>query len=315
MTRTRDARGFTLIEVLLVCIVGMVIFLATMTAFTSFYRDNRAAETQRDNVEEARVALDVVARQLRNLANPSGANPTITRAADYDFIFQTSDPAKTWVRYCLDTTSAGSSTGQAKLWSAESRAASPPPAMTGTCGAAGTGVTWRIVTQNVSNKAGGMDRPVFSYACVSGSPVTCPASATEYPKITMVGAQLYVDAKPNDSVREMQVSTGVFLRNQNQAPVASVTGPVTVGTHKVFLNGTGSSDPEGRTLDYHWYLDTTPPNPFPCSAPPQDNWSGPTFTQDFGATATVGAQHNVWLVVCDPGGLSNVNGPTAVPVP
>ena len=49
------------------------------------------------------MAIDRAARQLRNLANPTvTATTTIDRADDYDFIFQTSDPARTWVRYCLE---------------------------------------------------------------------------------------------------------------------------------------------------------------------------------------------------------------------
>ena len=94
MRTASDQRGYSLVEVLLVCVIGMVIFGATMTAFTSFYGENHAVESQRDNVENARMALDTVSRQLRNLANPSGVTPTINRAQSYDFIFQTSDPAK-----------------------------------------------------------------------------------------------------------------------------------------------------------------------------------------------------------------------------
>jgi prepilin-type N-terminal cleavage/methylation domain-containing protein len=320
--RLRDERGMTLIEVLIVCVISTIILGATLAAFESFYRSDRASEFQRDNVENARVALGVVARQLRNLANPvvqpGGTTPqTIYRATDNDFIFQTSDPAKTWVRYCLDTTSGGATAAHAKLWTAESPSSSTDPtvpsAMTGACPGSGSGITTRVVSDSVSNAAGGMDRPVFTYACQSGQPVTCPASATDYPKITMVGAQLFVDASSTDHIREMQVSTAAFLRNQNQSPTAAVTGPVRVAPYKFMFNGSGSSDPEGRSLDFHWYMDTAPPSTFSCAGPYDDVWNGPTFTNDF-TSAQNNTTHSVWLIVCDPGGLFDKQGPFSVTV-
>ena len=50
--------------------------------------------------------MDLAARQLRNLANqdPSQQTTTIARALPFDLVFQTSDPSRKWVRYCLDTT-------------------------------------------------------------------------------------------------------------------------------------------------------------------------------------------------------------------
>ena len=49
--------------------------------------------------------MDLAARQLRNLANqdPSQQTTTIARALPFDLVFQTSDPSRKWVRYCLDT--------------------------------------------------------------------------------------------------------------------------------------------------------------------------------------------------------------------
>jgi hypothetical protein len=114
----------------------------------------------------------------------------------------------------------------------------------------------------------------------------------------------------------MQVSTSVFLRNQNEAPTASVTGPTTVGPHKISLNGTGSSDPEGRTLDFYWFMDTAPPASelANCNqSPPSNIWEGPLLIKDFGAGAT--GSHNFWLVVRDPGCLTSTYGPISVAVP
>jgi prepilin-type N-terminal cleavage/methylation domain-containing protein len=315
MTRMRDSRGFTLIEMLVVCSISLVVFGATLSAFTSMYRSNRAVETQRDNVDEARLALDRAARQLRNLANPTAtATTTIDRATDYDFIFQTSDPNKTWVRYCLDVSGVGASPSAGRLWMAESPNGALSASMRGAC--PGTGWARRqIVAQHVTNEINGQDRNVFTYGCMPGSPSGCPAGTADYPKLTTVGAQIYVDANTRDKVKEMQVSTGVFLRNQNEAPTAAVSGPSNVGTHKVSLNGTGSSDPEGRTLDFYWFSAPPPAAELAdCSTPPPSAiWDGPVLINTY-TTADVGTTKNYWLVVRDPGCLTSTVGPVPVPV-
>jgi prepilin-type N-terminal cleavage/methylation domain-containing protein len=302
MSRLRaDQRGFTLIEVMLVCSLFLVVTGATLTAFTSFTTSHRRTEIQHDQAEEARLALDLAARQLRNLANPTiTATETIKRAEDYDFIFQTSDPAKTWVRYCVEPTGLAS-VGMARLWEAEGATLSP--GTDGACPGTGWSKPPRVVAGNVSNRVGGIDRNVFDYECAPGFPATCPAVAAEYPRITNVGLELYVDAKPADKIKEMRVSTAVFLRNQNEPPTASATSRDT-GSKMVILNASGSSDPEGRTLQYYWFKGTAPVSTdFPdCnSAPANSLGEGITLTQQF--TQVAGTNVNYWLVVRDPGCL------------
>ena len=315
MRRVRsDQRGFTLIEVMLVCVLFLVVTGATLTAFTSFATSHRRTEIQHDQAEEARLGLDIAARQLRNLANPTTtAMTTINRAEDYDFIFQTSDPAKTWVRYCLQTT-APASPEKARLWEAESATAALAAGMGGAC--PGTGwATARIVSGNVSNRAGGVDRNVFDYECSPRWPATCPALAAEFPRITNVGIELYVDAATTDTIKEMRVSTAVFLRNQNEPPTASVswnrTQPATI-----ILNASGSVDPEGRTLQYYWFRGTAPTAAdFPdCNTAPANSLGeGITLTQRF--TEPLNTVINYWLVVRDPGCLTATSSPITVVVP
>lgn len=314
MRRLRaDQRGFTLIEVMLVCSLFLVVMGATLTAFTSFTTSHRRTEIQHDQAEEARLALDLAARQLRNLANPTTTSTTtISRADDYDFIFQTSDPAKTWVRYCLQTT-APASLDKARLWEAESATATLAAGMDGAC--PGTG--WakaRIVSSNVSNRRGGIDRNIFDYECAPSWPATCPAVAAEYQRITNVGLELYVDAKTTDTIKEMRVSTAVFLRNQNEPPTANATSTRTA-PQTVILNASGSTDPEGRTLQYYWFKGTAPTSAdFPdCNAAPANSLGeGITLTQKL--TEAVGTNVSYWLVVRDPGCLTSTT-PITVKVP
>ena len=94
----------------------------------------------------------------------------------------------------------------------------------------------------------------------SGSrPAAQPARSSEFPRITNTGIELFVDSNVNDKIREMRVSTSVFLRNQNEAPVAIPQDPVNiVGPRTVLFNGSRSTDTESRTLQYYWFKGTAP---------------------------------------------------------
>jgi type II secretory pathway pseudopilin PulG len=307
---TRELRredGFTLVELLLVCIISLAIFGMTLTAWASFYRSNTSVEKQNENAEQARVALDRAARQLRNLANPTvNAITTIVRASDYDFIFQTSDPAKTWVRYCVDAPG----TAGATLWESEHDKAAMPPVTTA-CPGTGWQRTTSVVT-GVTNQLGGIDRDIFTFECSVNVPATCPASSAEFPKITNVGMNLWVDADVKDRVTELNVSTGVFLRNQNEAPTAVVSEPVNkLQPLRWFLNGSGSGDPEGRTLEYFWF-EGTPPTASEIAGTPctqeyaGTDWRGVTWAKKFLPTEA-GQSRTFYLLVRDPGCLTSLS--------
>jgi type II secretory pathway pseudopilin PulG len=308
VTRLRNQEGFTLVELLMVCVISLVVFGATLSAWTSHYRQNRAVERQQDNAEPARVALDRAARQLRNLANPTvNAVTTIDRATDYDFIFQTSDPSKTWVRYCLQWSGGGTSFSRATLWESESPTA-VTSAMRGSCPGTGWTRTSGVVTA-VTNRVGGIDRPVFRYECSINAAVTCPASSSEYQKITNVGIALWVDTNTSDRIKELPVNTSVFLRNQNEAPIAAPTASK-IASLRELLNGSGSTDPEGRTLEYYWYEDTPPSAATIASTPctqgfPGAAWRGVTYDKKF-AAGTQGQTTTFYLLVRDPGCLTHM---------
>jgi type II secretory pathway pseudopilin PulG len=316
MTRAlRREGGFTMVELLLVCVLSLIIFGATVTAWTSIYRSNRSIESQNDNAESARVALDRAARQLRNLANPTvNAIETVKVADDYDFVFQTSDPSKTWVRYCLDAPG----TAGATLWESEDK--DDVSGMTAGC----PDGNWErkvAVVKGVTNQLGGIDRNVFTYECSVNAAASCPASTSEYSKITNVGMNLWVDSNVKDRVSELNVSTGVFLRNQNESPTASVSAPQKLsaaGSPRWILNGSGSSDPEGRTLEYFWFEDAPPSATEIASTPcthefPGSDWRGVTYIRKFDQ-ADVGQTKTFYLLVRDPGCLTSLSTATTLKV-
>jgi prepilin-type N-terminal cleavage/methylation domain-containing protein len=313
----RDERGFTLIELLLVMSLALVILGATLTSFTNYYRSQKTNQVLNDTAQEARNSMDLAARQLRNLANqdPSQQTTTIARALPFDLVFQTSDPSRKWVRYCLDTSATAgqpSSASRGMLWESETATATAPTAgMMGSC--PGTGwVSRRIVADFATNRMGGRDFPVFTYSCAASAPVGCPASATDYTRITNIGAQLYIDTTPNKGAAELRVVSSIFLRNQNEAPVADFTS-TSAGTRTVILNGSGSTDPEGRTLAYDWFLGNgaitlTPEEA--CAQEIKQKANGSTLiylgqgtTYRYSVPGTVASPMNIQLVVRDPGCL------------
>jgi hypothetical protein len=143
------------------------------------------------------------------------------------------------VRYCLGPSSGGKATlySQQQTWTAPN----PPPTFpsTASCPSSAWPTQFALSTNVVSREQG---KPIFTY------------NATESTSVTSVGAELYVDIDPSRSPSATKLSSGVFLRNQNRAPVASFTATYTGTGRRVLLNGSASEDPEGHALEhFDWY--------------------------------------------------------------
>lgn len=334
----RDERGFTFIELLVVMSVSLVLLTATLLTLTTLSNTAHDNNVRLDTTEVAREALDVQARQLRNLAKRLNNTAVLDTVGPFDLIFQTSDPRRTWVRYCLDTTTAPASPSQARLWTQErslaSTTTSPVTAgmRSGCPSSAGEWTMTRVVAEQLTNRIGGIDRPLFSYRCTEGS--ACTADPAAYDQIIHIGAETFVDTDPHSGVAELRVTTGIHLRNQNQAPVASFVATPASSSRTVVLNGSASSDYEGRTLSYYWFKGVPPAlasidcaNPSVTgTAPTRTLWGASgflgesitlshTFTE---ADLAAGPTARIALVVCDPGdryGESGIASPIAVQIP
>jgi prepilin-type N-terminal cleavage/methylation domain-containing protein len=295
--RRRGEDGFTLVEILVVSSLFLVVLAATLSAAASFNRVNITSQSVNDQITRARSGLDRGVRQMRNLARRIDA-PVIARASSDDFIFQTSDPQRTWVRYCLQTRPDG------KVWLWSLNTPNPVSAeMSGPC--PGTGWTrYDAVAENVTNLTAGRNVPLFTFGCVSGAPAGCPVDSTDYGRIRMVSMELLIDDNPRTNPPEARVSSTVYLRNQNEPPTATFTARP-AGTRQIILNASASFDAEGRNLRFLWFRAPAPP--FTCDLPPIAApllWQGVTFNYTFpssdGPSGTVRAME---LVVCDPGSL------------
>ena len=330
--RLNDERGVTLVELLVVISLGIGVLTATLTTFDDFMRADRDNNARNDTAELARNALDAQARQLRNLAKRV-SSPVIDTVGPYDLIFQTNDPLRTWMRYCLDT-SAPASTARGRMWVGElavPSAATPTPvtpAMRSACPGSGWS-TSRYVTDYVTNRRAGEERPLFSYTCSTGT--TCTTDPTRYDQVIAITAQTILDTTPDTGPAELRVASSVYLRNQNQPPVASFQATPSSASRTVTLNASGSSDFEGRPLAYYWFkqqmpdtasIDCAHPDPVD-SGSSQTLWGagtvyigeGVTLNHTFALSDGVpGAARTIGLVVCDPGDRFPLDGVLTHPV-
>ena len=334
----RDERGFTLIELLVVMTVAIVVLSATLLTFTTLSNSAHDNNVRLDTTEVAREALDVQARQLRNLAKRLNQTPVLDTVEPFDLIFQTSDPSRTWVRYCLDTDDAPATPSQARLWTQERSIAAVVASPVSTAMRAGcpsASAEWsntRVVADHITNRIDGVDRPLFQYRCTVGS--ACLSNPATYDQVINVSAQTFVDTDPFSAVPELRVATGIYLRNQNQPPVATFVATPSSATRTVVLNASGSTDYEGRTLSYYWFKGSVPSlTSIDCTSP-RVTGAAPLLTL-WGATGFLGESitlsltftiadllagptANIGLVVCDPGdryGTAGITSPIAVQIP
>jgi hypothetical protein len=146
-----------------------------------------------------------------------------------------------------------------------------------------------VIAENVVNAT----RPVFTFNA---------ATATA---ITEIRAGLFADATPGRAPGEVELETSVFLRNQNRAPAAEFTAAVS-GT-AILLNGSQSSDPEQKALDYYWYdeTNTSACNPLPPTEVPQTGCVGQGIVFRYTPPLLQTGPKKVYLVVRDPAGLTH----------
>jgi type II secretory pathway pseudopilin PulG len=232
----------TLVELLLAATLMLIVLGATLTTFNTFERKSRDNQNLNESQDQARRGLDLMARDLRNLASPTPLLPqAVDVAQPQDLIFQSEGKVKpagslnpqntTRVRYCVNTTSK-ILFRQIQTWTTLANPGIP----SSVCGvAAGWSSTMPVATDVVNGA-----RPLFTY------------NAVAHDEITEVSAQLFVDTTPTRLPSEVDLQTSVFLRNQNRAPTASFSW-VSMPGGGVFLNASESTDPEEKALIFEWW--------------------------------------------------------------
>lgn len=261
--RDREA-GFTLVELLVTMSIALIVFAATLNALNVFSGDSQAMTQRNDAQNQARLGIDRIVRQLRNIASPVAKPKLLELASPYDIVFQTVGTASVYnpagterVRYCIpQDTSAGDPAKEVMYVQTQTWSKSDPGDLwSSACPDTGVAnTTTQIVVSGVTNRyQGRTDRPAFSF---NGS--TTPPS--DLSKVDTVGIDLFVNPTPRLADAETELRSAAFLRNQQRLPVASFTY-TPLGGGAVLLNAGTSYSPSGDTLAYSWSC-----SPAPCSS-------------------------------------------------
>lgn len=317
----------TLVELLTAMLLMMVILSATLLTFERFLAHAKQNEKTNDQQQVVRESMDRLVRQLRNLANPTTSSGTIAYADNYKLVFQTTDPSRQWVAYCLKRTDPAN---EVLIRQTGSPAGGAVPG-TDNCPVDGAAGAWakqiNVVSNVVNDVNAGSPRPLFNYYSQSG-PVATPVTGVANPStITRVVVRLFVDLVPGKRPDELAISSGVTMRNQNQAPTSRFKATLTGSAFS--MDGSASTDAEGRNLKYDWYTTTTTPptgaNDIPTNLGALPNCNQGTlpgpFTPPAPATkaftcigggvilnkALTGLPLHVWLRVTDAGQLADLS--------
>ena len=277
-----------LVQLLVAMGMSLAVLGATLSIFSGSERIDRQTQARNASQESARLAMDLMSRELRNLASPTPEQPeAVDLAGPYDLVFETVDPVGPnladngsnveRVRYCLGgTASSGVLYRQEQRWTTAT-----PPAMPSTSGCPSSVPAWSTRTQvawGITNAREGLDRPLFRY------------DAENLTDIALIHTQVFVDDDPVHGPGETSLSTGVFLRNQNRRPIAEFTAETAV-PGSIVLNGSTSQDPEGEPLQYQWFDGGV--------------YKGSGIRYDYQVAS--GSPHTLSLKVYDPAGLEGVS--------
>jgi prepilin-type N-terminal cleavage/methylation domain-containing protein len=264
MTRRED--GFTLVELLIAVSMMLVVMGAAFSALQSFEQTSSRNTKQNDAQDQARNAIDLIVKRLRNDASPTPGSPqAIDRATPTDLIFQTVDPANPpagsqnshnimRVRYCLDTSTPANERlyMQTQRWT---QAVAPGPPAAPICPeTSGAWQTRRVIAEHLTNGFPATPRPMWTFDCPAGySAVDCSAGTDQQmlAQVRRMAVTLFVDTDPTTPPAESRLTSAVFFRNQNAAPTASTSTPTVAAGH-VYANAGASSDPDADRLYYRW---------------------------------------------------------------
>jgi prepilin-type N-terminal cleavage/methylation domain-containing protein len=303
MSRVGAEHGFTLIEMLVTMAITVVVFGATLSLLDVFQKDNSLAQVRNETQDNARNAMDRLARDLRSVAAPSTkVAGALEKAEEYAVAFETVDTNKAQasgsknaanlmrVRYCLDDSSQTNEVlwRQTQTWSSEEAPLVPSSTACPDVTAGDYEASTRLV-EHITNRVGGQPRPAFHYG---------PAGAALVSQIVSVEPTIYLDLKPGSAPGETQLTSSISLRNENRPPAATFSAVQLGASRIVALNASESADPDGLALSYKWW----------------DNGTLlPTTAQQYETPALVEkSSHTFKLEVVDPGELSSTTERTLV---
>lgn len=290
--RLAEERGLTLIELMVAASLMLIISAAALTTLDQAVRLGGNSERRLDQQDRVRTAARSILHEIRDVAASPERPAIIEQAGDYDLVFKAvADGGATGantmhlnrVRFCL----AGDRNSATIRQQTQSWTTAIPPNIpsTASCPSAAWD-TSTVVAEDITNRAGSQERPVFSYRRTTAG------------EVQSIAVQLFLDEDPKREPPEALAETGVFLRNQNRVPEARFTA-TPAGTGHILLNASDSVDPEDQPLEVRWYDGTKA--------------IGRGTIYDYNAKTR--GTHPITVEVTDVGGLVTRLGPINVVVP
>lgn len=303
MRRAAGEGGFTLVELLVTMVIGMIALGGVVQVLGMFLRGTSASQRQAEAQDMARTTIDRLTVSLRNAIATDAATPAaVERAGATDLVFQAVDPFAAGSsnalramrqRYCLDIADPanGRLVHQVQRWTSASG-----PALPAATQCPGTGWdTTRVIASNIVNPVSQPGGCIWSYSSdPSAAPVGRCAPPPALTAIRQIQTRLVVNVQPADVRLQRDITGGVAVRNANQRPTARFALNQINGY--LVANAATSDDPDGDVLTYEWMAGTTSPGTLVAGA------SQPLY-QRSGLVA--GTTYHVTLIVRDPGGLSH----------
>jgi prepilin-type N-terminal cleavage/methylation domain-containing protein len=171
----RDDAGMTVLEVIIATAILGIVVAFVMTGFSAFQSSEATDDLKLQNLDEARLLMDTVSKDIRTAAYVQAGSPAFTTADATHVIFTanlltTTNPNQ--VEIYIDTTDPNTPYLVEKI-----RTPDPNSCLT-LCtynGVAGSTTTTRFVGKYVTNNAG---NPLFTYYDSNGAKIVPPVGQT-----------------------------------------------------------------------------------------------------------------------------------------
>jgi hypothetical protein len=233
MSAARREDGLTLVELLVAMALSMIVLGAVAMAFIAYNRQTYYNNQRLDVQDKARLAVDRVVRQLRNVASPITTPKLLERATGYDIVFQTvgspsggssgNTSGVQRVRYCVPPDAAGSASNEylyaeTQTWNTSTPASDPwtsDPSQTITCpdifplgqnktcpNSAGGSCSATAIAYGVVNRYQGAswNQPAFSFTTGTAPNTTSSTSITNPAAAQISSVQIDLFVNPNTSL-------------------------------------------------------------------------------------------------------------------
>jgi len=171
----RDDSGMTVLEVIIATAILSIVVAFVMTGFSAFQSSEATDNIKLQNLDEARLLMDTVSKDLRTAAYVQSGSPAFTTADVTHVVFTanlltTTDPNQ--VEIYIDTTNPNTP------YLVETIRTPDPGSCSTSCtytGAAGSSTTTRFVGKYVTNNS---TNPLFTYYDSNGAKLIPPVGQT-----------------------------------------------------------------------------------------------------------------------------------------